>query len=128
MISASTIKGDDVVNTTGEDVGKIEELMIDSEKGEIGYAVLSLGGTLGMGGKFFAIPWDAFTLDADNHRFVLDVPRERLDQAPGFDKDHWPETTGGVWWQDIGNYWEAHRRSEASNDQPAVASSEVRTN
>ena len=37
-----------------------------------------------------AYPWSALTLDADNRRFILDVPKERLQNAPGFDKDHWP--------------------------------------
>ncbi|MCO5381646.1 MAG: PRC-barrel domain-containing protein [Methanosarcina barkeri] len=57
FLSASTIKGDKVVNRAGEDLGKIEELMIDLEDGRVAYAVLSFGGFLGMGNKLFAIPW-----------------------------------------------------------------------
>jgi len=53
--------------------------------------VLSFGGIMGMGDKLFAIPWQAFKLDEANKQFVLDVPREKLEQAPGFDKDDWPD-------------------------------------
>ena len=90
-LSATTMIGDKVVTGYGEDLGKIEELMIDLENARVGYAVLSFGGLLGIGDKLFAIPLEALRLDAENHRFVLDIDRERLEQAPGFDKDDWPE-------------------------------------
>jgi sporulation protein YlmC with PRC-barrel domain len=90
-LSASTIIGDAVVNEYGEDLGKIEDLMIDLEQNRIAYAVLSFGGLLGIGEKLFAIPLEALRLDPENKRFVLDVERERLEQAPGFDKDDWPD-------------------------------------
>ena len=71
--------------------------MIDVRTGRVAYAVLSFGGILGMGEKLFAIPWSALTLDADQKCFVLDVPKERLEQAPGFDKDHWPSMADENW-------------------------------
>lgn len=108
LLAATTMTGDDVVNVAAEHLGKIENIMIDTDSGEIGYAVLSFGGTLGIGEKLFAIPWAALQLDTVNRRFVLDVPKERLRQAPGFDKHDWPEANNEVWWQDIGNYWKQH--------------------
>ena len=90
FLSASTIKGDKVVNRAGEDLGKIEELMIDLEDGRIAYAVLSFGGFLGMGNKLFAIPWKALSLRPHEHSFILNVDKEILEKAEGFDKDHWP--------------------------------------
>ena len=90
-LSASTIIGDPVVNEYGEDLGKIEELMIDLDGGRVAYAVLSFGGLFGIGDKLFAVPLEAMQVDPENHRFVLDVDRERLEQAPGFDKDDWPD-------------------------------------
>ncbi|MDW5549508.1 PRC-barrel domain-containing protein [Methanosarcina sp.] len=92
FLSASTIKTDRVVNAAGEDLGRIEELMIDLENGKIAYAVLSFGGFLGMADKFFAIPWQAFTLRPHEHAFLLDIPRDVLEKAEGFDKDNWPLT------------------------------------
>ena len=78
VLSATQIIGDGVVNRAGENLGKIEELMLDLEKGRVAYAVLSFGGVLGMGAKLFAIPFEALKLDADRHHFTLDVDKEKL--------------------------------------------------
>jgi sporulation protein YlmC with PRC-barrel domain len=93
FLSASTIKGDKVINTAGEDLGKIEELMIDLQDGRIAYAALSFGGFLGLGNKLFAIPWQALKLRLHEHTFLLDIPKETLEKAEGFDKDNWPLTS-----------------------------------
>ena len=92
FLSAGTIKGDKIVNRAGEDLGKIEELMIDLGNGRIAYAVLSFGGFLGMGDKLFAIPWQALTLRPHEHAFLLDIPKDVLERAEGFEKDRWPLT------------------------------------
>ena len=78
-------------NTAGESLGKIEEIMIDIPSGRVAYAVLSFGGFLGMGNKLFAVPWNAFTIDEENKEFILDVDKKTLENAPGFDKDNWPD-------------------------------------
>ncbi len=90
IMASNTLEGDRVVNIAGEDLGKVRDIMIDVPNGRVAYAVVSFGGLLGLGDKLFAVPWNALVLDADNHCFVLDVTKERLKEAPGFDKDHWP--------------------------------------
>lgn len=97
ILSASTISKDKVRNPAGEDLGKIEDLMIDLQEGRIAYAVLSFGGVLGLDEKLFAIPWPALSLRAEEHAFVLNVDRETLKNAPGFDKDHWPDASDLDW-------------------------------
>ncbi len=94
-LSAATLVGDSVRNANNENLGKIEDLMIDLETGRVAYCVLSFGGFLGMGGKLFAVPWRALSLDAEEHQFILNVPKERLKDAPGFDKDRWPDLVDG---------------------------------
>ena len=91
VLSASSLKGDNVVNHQGEDLGKIEEIMIDLDRGRVAYVVLSFGGFLGMGDKLFAIPWQAFTVDTTQKRLVLNADKELLEKAPGFDKNNWPD-------------------------------------
>ncbi|HKY54180.1 MAG TPA: PRC-barrel domain-containing protein [Anaerolineales bacterium] len=91
VLPATTLIGDKVINTAGEQLGTLKELMIDLDGGLIAYAVLSFGGILGMGNKLFAIPWEAFTIDTDNHTLILNVDKEVLENAPGFDKDNWPD-------------------------------------
>ena len=90
VLSSSSICSDHVKNAAGEDLGKIENLMIDLHSGRIAYAVLSFGGFLKMGNKLFAIPWEALKVDSLNKEFILDVDKSRLENATGFDKDNWP--------------------------------------
>lgn len=106
VLSATTIIGDNVVNGHGEDLGEIKDLMIDLNLGRIRYAVLSFGGILGIGDKLFAVPFEALELDPENERFVLDVARERLENAPGFDKDHWPNTAEEEWQVEVYEFYE----------------------
>jgi sporulation protein YlmC with PRC-barrel domain len=91
VLPATTMIGSNVVNPAGEQLGNLKELVIDLEDGRIAYAVLSFGGFMGLGDKLFAIPWEALMLNAKDRTFVLDVDKEVLKEAPGFDKDRWPE-------------------------------------
>ena len=110
VLSASTIIDDKVVSPTGEDLGSLKELMLDMDAGRINYAVLSFGGFLGLGDKLFAIPWEALTLNSKNHTFVLDVDKEQLENAPGFDKDNWPNEAQyqSGWLLDLYSYYGYH--------------------
>ena len=106
VMDAATLIGDSVVNDGGESLGKIEAIMLDVASDRIAYAVLSFGGFLGMGDKLFAIPWSALTLDTDQKCFVLSVSKERLENAPGFDKDHWPAMADTSWATELHSYYE----------------------
>lgn len=105
IISAGTLMGDSVRNSAGEHLGKIEEIMIDVNNGKIAYAVLSFGGFLGIGDKLFAVPWDSLTLNSAAQEFILDVDKEVLEHAPGFDKDNWPDMADASWHTEIQNHW-----------------------
>lgn len=105
VLSATTLIGDKVLNGRGEDLGKIEELMIDLDSGKVAYGVLSFGGFMGMGDKLFAVPFESMKLDTDRHAFVLDVSKERLENAPGFDKSNWPKTADRTWGAEIHRYY-----------------------
>lgn len=105
LMGADTLIGNDVFNRQDEDLGSIKEIMLDVQGGRISYAVLSYGGMLGIGDKLFAVPWDALTLDTDNNRFTLDVAKERLESAPGFDKDNWPDMSDRTWAREVHDYY-----------------------
>jgi len=121
VMDAKTLEGDAVVNAEGENLGEIKAIMLDVQNGRIAYAVLSFGGFLGMGTKMFALPWSALTLDADAKRFVLEVPKERLATAPGFDKDHWPSMADPSWaaevhaHYDVRPYWERDQSGDPAS-------------
>lgn len=88
---ASTFIGSPVENQQGESLGKIGDLVIDPNAGRITYAALSYGSVLGLGGKLFAVSWEALQLQPDGKTFVLNVSKETLENSPGFDKDSWPQ-------------------------------------
>lgn len=105
LLSASSITGDDVKNSAGEDLGKIEDLMIDLTSGKVSYVVLSFGGFLKMGDKLFAVPLEALKVNTADHCFVLNETKERLEKAPGFDKDEWPDFADTKWQNEVRGYY-----------------------
>jgi sporulation protein YlmC with PRC-barrel domain len=107
VLQATTVLGNKVFNSAGEQLGNLKELVIDLEDGRIAYVVLSFGGFLGMGDKLFAIPWEALDLNPKDQTFILDVDKEILKEAPGFDKDHWSDNAQyeAGWLLDIYEYY-----------------------
>lgn len=107
IMAADTLEGDSVINTQGEDLGTIQDIMIDVPRGRVAYAVLATGGVLGIGSRLHAVPWSSLALDANRKCFVLNVDKERLQNAPGFDKDHWPSMADPRWATEIHGYYGA---------------------
>ena len=121
-ITASSIIGTNVVNPDGEMLGDVKEIVIDPRTGRVAYAVVSFGGFLGMGTKLFAIPFSALKYNVTKSEvvnneyivnsehiqseYVLDISKERLEKAPGFDTDHWPLMTDEKWHRDMHRYYE----------------------
>ena len=105
LMGADTLLGNDVYSQNDEDLGDIKEIMLDMRTGKVSYAVLSYGGFLGVGEKLFAVPWQALKLDTENKRFILNVDSAKLDSAPGFDKDHWPNMADQTWINSINSYY-----------------------
>jgi hypothetical protein len=101
-----------VVNANYEDLGKIEDLVLDASAGRIAYAVLSFGGFLGLSDKYFAIPWNKFEFHMAEKRVVLNVDKKLLERATGFAKDNWPNMADSTWGTSIykhyglAPYWE----------------------
>src|SRR5262245_39589647 len=105
FVKASKAVGMDARNPKDEDLGEVEDLMIDTRSGKIAYAVLSFGGVLGINVKLFAVTWKALTLDDQKERFVLNVDKNKLKAAPGFDKNSWPNMADVRWSKDVHAYY-----------------------
>lgn len=105
LLSATSIVGDEVRNMQDESLGKIQDIMLDVGEGKIRYAVLSSGGFLGMGDRLFAVPWKSLRVDKENKRFLLDVDAQRVKDAPGFDKDEWPNMADPAWNSTVESYY-----------------------
>jgi sporulation protein YlmC with PRC-barrel domain len=111
-VKASSIIGTNVVNPNGDSLGDIKEIVIDPRIGRVAYAVVSFGGFLSMGEKLFAIPFSALEYNglATNrmpiNSYILNVSKERLEAAPGFDSDHWPSMSDEKWNRDVHMFYE----------------------
>jgi sporulation protein YlmC with PRC-barrel domain len=105
IMAADTLTGEKVVNPDGESLGHVRHIMLDMDEGVIAYVVLSFHGFLGMGEKLFAIPWRSLALDRKNKWLVLDIDKERLRNAPGFDKENWPSMADPAWAANIHAYY-----------------------
>ena len=105
VLSTSTLIDTKVVNRDGEDLGKIEDLMLDVGEGYVAYAVLSFGGFLGMGERLFLVPWSHLRVEQDERRIIVDLPRAALEQAPGFDRDHWPNMADTSWREEVDSHY-----------------------
>jgi sporulation protein YlmC with PRC-barrel domain len=116
VMSASSLMKDKVINQSGEDLGKIEEIMFDVPSGKIAYAVLSFGGFLGIGDKLFAVPWEALTLDEDRKVFLFNISKEKLENAPGFDKNNWPDMADLEYGSRIYDYYGIKRPGTTRED------------
>lgn len=105
------ILGTRVENPQGENLGNLEDLVIDANTGDVAYAVLSFGGFLGLGDKLFAIPMEALRVSTKEGAigreqvFILNIDKDRLKNAPGFDKDNWPNMADRTWGENIYNYY-----------------------
>jgi hypothetical protein len=97
VIAAKKVQGTPVTNPQGENLGEIEDVVIDKLDGNVRYAVLSFGGFLGMGDKLFALPWEVLEYNEGQGAYVINVDKETLQNAPGFDEDDWPDMTDLSW-------------------------------
>jgi len=115
-IRVSQLMGMNIQNDKGENVGEINDIVLNAHSGQIQYAAVTYGGFLGVGNKMFAVPFDAFKVqqnpdDREGHILVLNVTQEQLDGAKGFDEDSWPNFADESFVQDLNNRYGVKRRA-----------------
>ena len=117
IVAKKSILGAKVVNAEREDLGTIEDIVIDARNSRVAYVILSFGGFLGMGDKHFAIPWEALSFDLSEKIAVLGIDKERLRRAPGFDRNNWPDMANPVWGAQIYRHYGYEPYWERSKEQ-----------
>ncbi len=112
-IRASKLIGKDVTNAQGQNLGEIDDLVIDTANGNVDYAVLSFGGLMGLGDKLFAYPLEQFKsgVGKDGDKLVLNVDKKMLEGAPGFEKKNWPDFNKGDYRTRVDEYHHARARA-----------------
>jgi sporulation protein YlmC with PRC-barrel domain len=105
LLRSSTLFSYRIKSPQGEDLGKIEEVMIDMEIKRIAYAVLSFGGFWGLGDKWVPVPWDALVFKADEKVLILNIEKEKLQKAPNFERATLPELANRQWGAVIHTYY-----------------------
>ena len=118
-VRASELIGTNVQNNADETVGEINDIVIDPNEGRVRYVALSVGGFLGVADQLFAIPWTSFECrrDGDEHVVVLNVNKETLQKAKGFNQDNWPDMANQQWQMENDRIFEP-RSSDVRAAQP----------
>ena len=120
LLSGSSIMGISVENKNGNNIGSIKDVMIDTRTGEVVYAVLAVDtGFLNLSSKFFAVPLQALEFDYENERVLMDIKREQLENAPGFDKGNWPNGPQSEFIGSVYDFYEVERNDRFSAEMPS---------
>jgi hypothetical protein len=90
-VKSGDVVGKIVITAEDEDLGKIENIVLEKVSGKALYAVLSSGGFLGIGGKLYALPWSTLNYDEDEEAFRLMIDKNKIKSALFFDKGKWPD-------------------------------------
>jgi len=112
-----------VKNNKHEDIGKIDDLVIDMKNGEVRYAAVAYGGVAGIGSKLFAVPWQKMTFmlgepnKANSRHFMLDVSKEQFENSPGFDSSHWPNVADPNWGASVDKHYNFERNATTANTE-----------
>lgn len=122
---ASKLIGMNVHNAKGEDLGEVKDLVVDVNNERVYYAVLGFGGALGLGEKLFAYPVSLFSEDADGKKLTLNVDKEKLKRAPGFERANWPDFNRDRYRADVERYFGPTVRPQPMADQHLIRASEL---
>jgi hypothetical protein len=105
LIAASKVEGTSVYNRGGESLGSIYDVMIDKRSGQVAYAVMSFGGFLGMGERYHPLPWAVLDYDERQGGYVVDLDKQRLQNAPSYGVNETPDWSNRDYGRRIDEYY-----------------------
>ena len=108
LIAAKQVQGTTVYNVAREKLGSVEDVMIDKSSGRIAYAILSFGGFLGIGDRYYPLPWEKLRYDTEMNGYVVDIDRDVLEGAPSYTDEATAEWNDDAWARGVYAYYGAH--------------------
>jgi hypothetical protein len=90
LIASNKVEDTPVFNWDGEQLGAVYNFMVDKISGQVASVVMSFGGFLGIGESYHPLPWRALTYDTQLGGYVIDIDKNRLEQAPSYQTDEDP--------------------------------------
>jgi sporulation protein YlmC with PRC-barrel domain len=108
LIAAHQVQGTSVYNTALEKMGSVEDIMLDKASGRIAYAVLSFGGFLGIGDRYYPLPWEKLTYNTEAGGYVVDLDRETLEGAPSYTDAATATWDDQAWGRDVYAHYGVH--------------------
>ena len=105
LVRASKLMGKPLQNSQGQRLGSIDNLVIDRSTGKVEYAVIGSGGVLGVGEKLHAVPWESVNYDSGRQTLTLDATKQKIDNAPSFTRDKWPNMSDPAWQSQVDRYF-----------------------
>jgi sporulation protein YlmC with PRC-barrel domain len=105
LIASDKIEGTSVYNRQGESLGSVYNVMIDKQSGQVAYAVLQFGGFLGIGSDYFPLPWKKLHYDTRMGGYVVDIDKDRLEQAPRYSAERSPDWADPAYGRSIDRHY-----------------------
>lgn len=85
LIPADRVNGTTVYTRQGDKIGSIEDVAIEKVSGDVAYAIIGTGGFLGMGERYYPVPWSMLTFDVERRGYVIPLDKDQLEKAPSID-------------------------------------------
>ena len=108
LIAADQVEGTHVYNPAGENLGTVEDVMIDKPSGKIAYAVVSFGGFLGIGDRHYPLPWEKLRYDTNMGGYVVNIDKRTLEGAPSYTDPGSAGWEDPAWSRQVYDYYGAH--------------------
>jgi hypothetical protein len=105
LIAASKVNGTSVINSAGDTLGSIYDVMIDKRSGHVEYAIMSFGGFLGMGESYHPLPWKLLKYDPTNRSYIVDISKDRLQGGPSYAHSASPDWSSGIYGTGVDTYY-----------------------
>jgi sporulation protein YlmC with PRC-barrel domain len=122
----SDLLNENVKNVNDEDMGKVDNMMLNLPAGRVAFVVLSPASNLALGNNLYALPPNAFSLNKDGKSLTSNISKDKLAGAPHFDKNNWTQASDPTWAAQVYQYYgkEAYFQTDSSTLQPTGRSTQ----